>query len=160
VKPPHIGNLAVAVVLAVLSLAVTVPAQVAAPRAVETHSAPRFFKDWRWWIGEGFIVAAVLADAQSSTHAGDVCHACSEGNILLPAHPSHGQTYGVAAGAIAFYTGLHIASHRLMANEPNKWWRFAGYAGIPVEVGTIHGWAADHNRQIVADCRRAALVCK
>src|SRR5713226_4729749 len=48
-----------------------------------------WYKDWLWWIGEGVITGAFVADAHSTALARDRCPACREANPFLGPHPSN-----------------------------------------------------------------------
>lgn len=98
------------------------------------HADPRpkrWFKDWKWWLGEAFIAGIQAADAHSSVTAQANCPACNETNFFLGKHPSTGALAGMASAGLGIQTTLHILSWKYCPDEHSRWWRAASYSLVP-----------------------------
>jgi hypothetical protein len=123
-----------ALILAILCLPVAASAQ---PK--------HWYQDKKWWVGEAIIGAAIAADYGVSAHQGFV----GESNVLLGPHPSTGRAVGVSLFAFGFESGVHILNwHLVVHNEPNKYWRAAGYLTMPAISAGAHGYAAIHDASL------------
>jgi hypothetical protein len=107
------------------------------------HADPRpkrWFKDWKWWVGEAFIAGIMAADAHSSVTARANCPACNETNFFLGKHPSTGALAGMAGAGFGIQTTLHILSWKYCPDEHSRWWRAASYSLVPgVAAASIPG---------------------
>lgn len=131
----------------------------AAPVSAQEHKAPPFWRDKHFWIGEALIGTGIALDMISTTHVQHVCSGCVELDPILPIHPSDQRIALHGLMAFAFESGINLIDHRLMANDPNKYWRFAGYYAWPATAFSIHTVAAIHNYHVASECRQAGLTC-
>jgi hypothetical protein len=90
------------------------------------------WSDKRWWAGIAVIVIDHALDASSTMGVQHRCPDCVETNPILGPHPSAAQVWGLDAGAILFYSGLHYVEWYAGHDDPNKYWRFASQWTIPI----------------------------
>lgn len=108
------------------------------------HAEPSWLhRHWRTIAGDAVIIGALVADGHSTCRG--FAHGLVEGNRLARGSHNCGATIGILAGAGVGYVTLNYFSHRLMHDDPNKYWRFAGYWSVPAIVAAGHGGAGWHN---------------
>ena len=103
------------------------------------------FKDKKWWLGEGIILAEGLASGITTnqhktggTHLFGNCGGCTtSGDIAL-----------FETAAVAFFTGLHGFEWYLGHDDPNKYWRFGSYAAIPALAASVGVYGIIHNNEV------------
>ena len=116
--------------------------------------AEPFWKNKLWWAGEAVNIAMPLLDANSteySAHRGGI----ETHPWLIGRHPSAHAAYEQAAGAVVFYTGLHIISWKLSHKDQSGFWRNVGRWGVPASVTANHLPAAIHNYRLEHPSYRA-----
>jgi hypothetical protein len=124
-------------------------------------AAAHFWCDKHFWIGEAIIAAGIAADEYSTHKALSICQGCQETSFLLPARPSGGALIAAGFELLAGESAMNIVTHRLMANDPNKYWRFAGLYAWPLTAATLHtALGTIPNARVIAACRQANLVCR
>jgi hypothetical protein len=112
------------------------------------HKHRRWYKDWKWWVGEALIVGPIAADMKSSTSVRDRCPLCSETNPLLGRRPSDKRFILFGAGFAATLTASHIVA-RHYGKDSDEWGaRFVSQWAIPVTMAGIETHAAMHNNAI------------
>ncbi len=98
------------------------------------HAEPRprrWYKDWKWWVGEALIAGIRAADAHSTVTTPSRCPGCIETNLFLGKHPSTGAIVAISSGGFGLESALHILSWKYCPNENSRWWRAASYALVP-----------------------------
>lgn len=132
--------------------------------SASARPVPKFYKDWKWWIGEGIIATSVILDADSTNHVMRNCPMCIEKSFFLTERPSPKRVWLTQLGVLGVYTAIHGLAHYESSPSatwhPNKFWHFAGYLATPVPVAIGHLSAASSNYSIAANCRAALLVCR
>lgn len=106
-----------------------------------TASAQPWYKSKKFWAGEAVIGLSIFLDYHSTA----MRHGYPESSPLLGTNPSNGRIAGIGIGDFIFESGIHVASYHLMHNDPNKYWRFAGYTAQPAISFGVHVPAAVHN---------------
>jgi hypothetical protein len=142
-----IGNRVVLILAALLLAATNLNAQ-HRWNGKEKH----WYKDWLWWIGEGFIAGTFVADAHSTALVRDRCPACEETNPFLGPHPSNRAIVVYSGIVFAAFTGFHILAEEWCPN-PNgesKVWRTVCYTTIPAIAASRKIPAAIHNYHLAA----------
>lgn len=84
----------------------------------------------------------------------------NDGSIFIGG-PPHSAGKIARAGAFSFLinSGLYVAELAIIRNDPNKYWRAAGYMGQPaiVTAYSLHGFLS--NRDLMSRCQKAELTC-
>jgi hypothetical protein len=122
-----------------------------------------FYTDKWWWVERVASAAAVGVDAWSTSDYLNVCPACGDSFPWFKLH-SKGTIAGAAAIGFGLSTGVSLITWRVgVAEGPQDHTDALGkfsYVDDPMWEGILHGWAANHNWQFVAQCRRSALSCQ
>jgi hypothetical protein len=112
------------------------------------HAEPkprRWYKDWKWWVGEALIAGIRVADAHSSVTVRSRCPGCYETNFLLGKHPSTGALVAMSSAGLGVETTLHILSWKYCRNEDSRLWRAVSYSLVPAITavsipGIVHNY--------------------
>jgi hypothetical protein len=102
--------------------------------------AKPFYKRWQFYVGAGVILAANLADRQTTCHRPGYI----ESNYGAGCATATGLLLGGAAGEIA----LNAVAYHIDRNERSKPWQFIRDWSVPSIVSGMEGWAAYHNSQL------------
>src|SRR5260370_1216569 len=81
------------------------------------HAEPRpkrWYKDWKWWVGEALIAGIRAADAHSTVTTPSRCPGCIETNLFLGKHPSTGAIVAISTEGFALESALHILTSRML----------------------------------------------
>jgi hypothetical protein len=98
------------------------------------HAEPRprrWYKDWKWWVGEALIAGIRAADAHSTVTTHSRCPGCIETNFFLGKRPSTGAVVAISGAGFSLESALHILSWKYCPDERSRWWRAASYALVP-----------------------------
>jgi hypothetical protein len=120
--------------------------------------APRkhWYKDPKWWIGEGVITASIFADGYTTAHrpAG-----IQEGNHFLGTNPSTRKVAGFCLLDFGIQTSLHAGAwhftHHIPLTDGSGYvqdalgWRIVGYTGVPAGTFAVSGVQAVKNYQLI-----------
>lgn len=123
---------------------------------------PKHFYTDKWWLlGRVVSAAATGVDAWSTGDALQACPGCQDRFAFFPVH-SKGTIAAAASLGFGISTGFSIAEWYLgpRRNSGKSFARIVAYAAQPVTDGVAHGWDANNNWTLVAQCRSARLVCK
>ena len=102
--------------------------------------AKPFYKRWQFYVGAGVILAANLADRQTTCDRPGY----PEQRFGAGCATATGVTLGAAAGEIA----LNALAYHVYRNGKSKSIELFRDWAIPVGVGTIEGYAAYSNAQL------------
>ena len=123
------------------------------------HAEPHkiFYKNGYWWLGRAVSAAAITVDVVSTEHTYKYCPSCGD---AFPFFSTKGTGHGIAAGLVdlGISTGFTIGEYHF-SQYGSRPWRIFGYVAEPITDGITHGWAADHNYKVAAECRQAGIVC-
>jgi hypothetical protein len=119
-----------------------------------------FFKKKSFWIAEGVIVGAIVADNWSTERALHV--GAYESNPLLGKHPSNFRLRTLSIVDIGIESGLNIAMYELYSRqEESRGWRYSAEWGVPAIVVGIRTPIVLHNLRVYnRQCAKAGLVCQ
>jgi len=111
-----------------------------------------WYSDWLWWVGEGVMAAAFVADAHSTTLGLSSCSGCREANPLIGPHPSDRTIVVDSSIFFAALTGLQIASWKTCPdpNREYKSWHVACDMTVPTIAALFKVPAAVHNYNLAA----------
>jgi hypothetical protein len=126
-----------------------------------TEKPKHFYTDKWWWVGRAVSAVAVGVDAWSTGSYLAACPACGDQFPFFDVH-SKGSIAGAATISFAISTGFSALEWRFGPKiaSGKSGYRIAGYIMQPVTDGIAHGWAANHNWQFVAQCRKVQLSCQ
>ena len=121
-------------------------------RGGATGKEKHWYKDWRWWVGEGVIVGAFIVDAHSTVLARDSCPGCRETNLLLGSRPGNRALIIHSGLFFALESALHVGSWQVCPdpNREYKSWHIACDTSIPAIVALTKIPAAVSNYNIAA----------
>lgn len=111
----------------------------------------KWYRDWKFWAGEGVIAAALVLDGRSTCDGfkyGFVeANAFSRGTRSCPRIARQ----LIIAGAV--YTTVNLLEHKYVVEPGHRYWNFAAYVETPVIVGVGHGYAADRNFRLIHEAK-------
>lgn len=111
------------------------------------EASPRhWYSDGKFWIGEAVIVASTFADARTTCKG--FSRGLVEGNPLAQNSNSCGSAIAILSIGTVIYSGLHVASYRILQDDNSKRWRALSLITVPAIACAFHCAAAVHNAQI------------
>ena len=118
-------------------------------------SPKRWYKDWKWWVGEALIAGIRAADVHSSMLVRSRCPGCIETNPFLGKHPSNGGLIAMGSAAFGIETTLHILSRKYGHDDNSRAWSFASYALVPGADAALSIRVIVHNYSLASKPRPA-----
>jgi hypothetical protein len=130
----------------------------AAPPPAPASAHKSALRDWKWWIGEGVILASTALDAHSTCR--NMRYGYLEQTWPLRGSSSCRATVGFIIGGVSVYTAIHLLFHKHVVGRDSLPLDVAGYAEIPAIVAGIHLSAAAHNYSLPVPRLDPAVVAR
>jgi hypothetical protein len=102
-----------------------------------------WYSDPKFWIGEAVIVGSTYADARTTCNG--FGRGYVEGNPLDRGAHNCGAAIGILSIGTGIYTGLHIASYRMLQDDTSKAWRGVSLVTVPAIAFGFDGVSAIRN---------------